>query len=161
VSQDRTGAAGTPAPAVPQPLEIRRAMLGIYVVSVCYALLAVFAILTRDAAEVAARDSDTNLTDAEITSAVNALVLIAVVVGIGVAVVGIIAAINLARGRRWARVAATIVIAVALLFSLLGLLGSGAVAVAVHTIVILSGAGALYFLYRRVASEFLGVASRR
>jgi len=111
----------------------------VYVVSVCYLLLATFAILTRDAAVVAARESDTSYTDEEIVAAVNALVLIAVVVGVAVGATGIVSAIHLNRRRRWARVTATIAIAVALMFSVLGVLGSGGVAVAVHFIVIVSG----------------------
>lgn len=145
----------TPMPeGVPQPVEVRRAALGLYVVSVCYLILAAFAILSRDAAVASSQESDTNLTDAEIVSAVNALVLIAVIVGVGVAALGVVSAINLARGRRWARVTATTAVAIALMFSLLGLLGSGALAVAVHFIVIVSGAAAMFFLYRRSASAF-------
>lgn len=147
---------GGPAPdPVPPPIEVRRAALGVYVVSVCYLLLAVFAILTRDAAITIAQESETtNLTDAEVVAAVNAVVLIQVVVGVGVAAAGAVSAINLVRGRRWARLTATIAVSIALLFSLLGALGSGAVAVAVHLLVIISGAAALFFLYRRSASAF-------
>lgn len=136
------------------PIEVRRATLGVYIVSICYLLLAGLAIITRDAAVVASQDTDTNLTDAEIEAAVNALVLIAVVIGVVVGVTGIIAAINLARGRRWARVCATVAMAVALLFSLLGALGSGAVAVAVHLVVIVIGSAALILLYRRASAAF-------
>lgn len=135
-------------------MEVRRAALGVYVVSVCYLVLAIFAILSRDAAVVASQESETILTDAEIVSAVDALVLIAVVVGLVVAAGGTVSAINLTRGRRWARVTATISVSIALLFSLLGLLGSGALAVAVHSLVIISGATALYFLYRRPSGEY-------
>lgn len=150
-----TGRGGTAGPAgVPRPLEVRRAALGIYVVSACYLLLAVFAILTRDAAVVAAREAETNYTDTEIAAAVNGLVVIAVVVGVLVGVVGIVSAINFTRGRRWARVLATVVVAVALLFSLLGSLGSGGIAVAVHALVIVSGSAALVLLYRRPSSAF-------
>jgi len=139
---------------VPRPVEVRRAALGVYVVSLCYPLLATFAILTHDAAIVASQESDTNLTDAEIVAAVNGLVVIAVVVGGVVGVAGIIAAINLTRGRRWARLMATVVVGVALLFSVLGLLGSGGVAIAVHALVIVSGAAALVLLYRRASNAF-------
>jgi len=139
---------------VPRPVEVRRAALGVYVVSVCYPLLAAMAIVTRDAAIVASQASDTNLSDAEIVAAVNGLVVIAVVVGGVVGVAGIIAAINLTRGRRWARVMATVVVGVAMLFSVLGLLGSGGVAIAVHALVIVSGAAALVLLYRRGSNAF-------
>jgi len=140
---------------VPQPVEVRRAVLGVYVVSVCYLLLAVFAILTRDAAITLAQEGETNLTDAEIVAAVNGIVLIEVVLGVGVGVVGIVSAINLARGRRWARVAATLAVSIALLVSLvLGVLGSGAVALGVHLLVILSGGAAVYFLHHRTSNAF-------
>lgn len=140
---------------VPPPVDVRRAALGVYIVSVCYLLLAVFAILTRDAAIVLAQEGETNLTDAEIVAAVNGIVVIEVVLGVGVAAVGIVSAINLARGRRWARLSATLAVSIALLVSLvLGVLGSGAVALAVHLLVILSGGAAVYFLYRRPSSAF-------
>jgi len=89
---------------------VRRAALGVYVISLCYPLLATFAILTRDAAIVASQESDTNLTDAEIVAAVNGLVVIAVVVG--------------------------------------------GVAIAVHALVIVSGAAALVLLHRRASNAF-------
>jgi hypothetical protein len=140
---------------VPPPVEVRRAALGVYVVSVCYLLLALFAILTRDAAITFAQEGESNLTDAEIVAAVNGIVLIEVVLGVGVAAVGIGSAINLARGRRWARVSATIAVSIALLVSLvLGVLGSGAVALGVHFLVILSGGAAVYYLYTRSSSAF-------
>ena len=133
---------------------MRRAALGVYVISLCYPLLATSAILTREAAIVASQESDTNLSDAEIVAAVNGLVVIAVVVGGVVGVAGIFAAINLTRGRRWARVMATVVVGVALLFSVVGLLGSGGVAIAVHALVIVSGAAALVLLYRGPSNAF-------
>jgi len=133
---------------------VRRAALGVYVISLCYPLLATSAILTREAAIVASQESDTNLSDAEIVAAVNGLVVIAVVVGGVVGVAGIFAAINLTRGRRWARVMATVVVGVALLFSVVGLLGSGGVAIAVHALVIVSGAAALVLLYRGPSNAF-------
>ena len=42
----------------------------------------------------------------------------------------------------------------ALLFSLLGLLGSGAVVLVMHLLVIISGSAALFYLYRRSASAY-------
>lgn len=125
-----------------------------YVVSVCYLLLAVLAIVTRDAAIAANRESDTNLTDAEVVAAVSGLVLIAVVIGLVVAAAGIVAAINLTRGRGWARVMATVVVGTALLFSLLGARGSGGLAIALHALVIISGVAALVLLYRRASNAF-------
>ena len=140
---------------VPLPIEVRRAALGVYIVSVCYLLLGMIAILTRDAALTIARETETNLTDTQIVAAVNGVVLIEVVLGFGVAAGGIVSAIHLIRGRRWARVSATIAVSIALLFSVvLGMLGSGAVAVAMHALVIISGAAALYFLFRRSSSAF-------
>lgn len=139
---------------MPRPVEVRRAALGVYIVSVCYPLLAVLAIVTRDAAITASQDGDTNLTDEEIVAAVNGLVLIAIVLGVVVSAGGIVAAINLSRGRRWARVMATVVVGAALVFSLLGLLGSGGLTIAVHLVVILSGAAALLLIYRRPANAF-------
>lgn len=135
-------------------MAVRRAALGVYVLSACYLLLAAFATLSRDAAIIAEQERTTTYTDAEIAAAVNALVIITVVVGLGIATVATVAAIHFTRGRRWARVTATVVVGIALLFSLLGLLGSGGIVLAVHTVVIVSGSAALVLLYRRAASEY-------
>ena len=136
-----------------RPVEVRRATLAIYVLSVIYLLLALIAILTRESAVEVAKEQDSNLSDAEAAAAANGLVLIAVVVGLAVGVVGVTAAFNVARGRSWARVTATVAVSVALLFSLLGLFGSG-LGAALHSLVILSGAAAIYLLYRPASSEF-------
>lgn len=150
---------GRARPVVPRPVEVRRAVLVIYVISLVYPLLAAIAILTREAAIEIAQDQESNLTDAEAAAAANGVVLIAVVVGVGVGVTGVVSAVNIARGRRWARVTATVAVAVAMLFSLLGVFGSG-LAAALHTLVIIGAAMALYLLYRPSSAAFFAQSPR-
>jgi hypothetical protein len=128
-------------------------------VSGLYLLLAVLAVVGRDATEAALRESDTVLTDAELSAAVEGLVTISVMIGGMVGSLGVIAALNLVQGRRWARIIGTIGLAMALIVSLLGLLGGGLSSV-FHLIVVITGAATIWLMFRRPSTEYFAGAGR-
>lgn len=143
--------AAAASPAVPR--EVRWAGLALWVVATLYAISALLAVLTASARADDLREIETTLTDAEIDRAVTLGIAISVVFSLAIAGVAVLSAVNATRGRRWARVTATVAAGIAGAFSLLRIVGGGPTAV-IGLVVLLAAAAAIVLLYRPPAARF-------
>lgn len=149
-------------PAVPSepPPSISRAVLLMYVGAAISAVTALIPLLFRGSIRDAIEESDTSLTADEIDAAVNVTVGIGLVVGlIGVALWLWMASANKA-GKSWARVVATVLGGLNILFTVLSLsTGSGGIALIVNLVSIGLAGYILYLLYRPESSQYYAARS--
>jgi hypothetical protein len=101
---------GAPPPSVLTAVRLMFIRAALSVISV------VVAVTSKDAIKKAVIQSDSTLTPAQVNTAVNIGIGVAVVFGIGFLVLYTILALQLGKGKNWARV-------VALIFAILGILG--------------------------------------
>ena len=115
-----------------------------------------------DAIRDAIEDSDDTLTSSEVDTLVNVSIGSAVVAGLVGVGLWVWMAVKNGQGRSWARVVATVLGALNIVFTLLGLAGGTATAVTlVSSLVSLVLAGViLYLLYRPESTRFYDFRSR-
>ncbi len=150
-----------PAP-VEQPDSIRTAVRLMYI-GAALSLLGVLLTFTQiDAIRDAIEDSDDTLTSSEVDTLVNVSIGSAVVAGLVGVGLWVWMAVKNGQGRSWARVVATVLGALNIVFTLLGLAGGTATAVTlVSSLVSLVLAGViLYLLYRPESTRFYDFRSR-
>lgn len=154
---------GYEAPAargpVAQPASIALAVKLMYAGAALALLGILITLLSRDTiretVEKASRDASTPMTSTEMDAAVALGVGVGVVSGlVGVALWLWMAAAN-GRGRKWARVVATVFFALSVIFTLLSLLQSPPVLSLVLSLVsLLLGAYIIMLLYKRESTEY-------
>ena len=159
---------GYEAPAargpVPQPASIAMAVKLMYAGAALSLLGILITFLSRDSiretVEKASRDASTPMTSSEIDAAVGVAVGIAVFSGlVGVALWLWMAAAN-GRGRKWARVVATVFFGLSVLFTLAGLVQKPPVLSLVLSLVsLLLGAYIIMLLYKRESTEYYDAQS--
>ncbi|MBB5788091.1 hypothetical protein [Jiangella mangrovi] len=156
------GSAGWGDPAVPAepPQTLQRAAILMYVGAAISAVTALIPLLFRDSIRDAIADADSSLSADEIDSAANVSVGIAVVVGlIGVALWLWMASANKA-GKSWARVVATVLGGLNILFTVLSLgTGGGGIGLVVNLVSIALAGYILYLLYRPESSAYYAARS--
>ena len=157
---DGGSAWGDPAVPAEPPPSISRAVILMYVGAAISAVTALIPLLFRDSIRDAIEESDTSLTADEIDAAVNVTVGIGLVVGlIGVALWLWMASANKA-GKSWARVVATVLGGLNILFTVLSLsTGGGGIALIVNLISIVLAGYILYLLYRPESSQYYAARS--
>lgn len=149
---------------VAQPASIAMAVKLMYV-GAALSLLGLLSTLfmrgsIRDAVQKASDNAATHLTSAQVDAAVSAAVGVGVVSGlIGVALWLWMASAN-GKGRKWARILATIFFA----FSVLGMLGSLAqhppvLSLIISVLSVILGAYIIYLLYRPESSQYYAAQS--
>lgn len=144
-------------PEPPQPILTAAKLM--YVGAALSALLLLFTFLSRGAIRDAVEDSDTGLSADEVDAAVNLTIGIGVVVGlIGIGLWLWMAAANKA-GKSWARVVATILGGLNILFTLFSLSGGGGLNLIVNVLQIALAAYILYLLYRPESSQYYAAVS--
>ncbi|TDE00912.1 hypothetical protein [Jiangella asiatica] len=156
-----SGGWGDPSTAArPEPpAQILTAAKLMYVGAVLSGLLLLFTFLSRDAIRDAVEDSDSSLSADEIDAAVNLTIGVGIVVGlIGVGLWLWMAAANKA-GKSWARVVATILGGLNILFTLFSLSGGGGLNLIVNVVQIALAAYILYLLYRPESSQYYAAVS--
>jgi hypothetical protein len=150
-----------PAP-VEQPDSIRTAVRLMYI-GAALSLLGVLLTFTQvDAIRDAIEDSDDTLTSSEVDTLVNVSIGSAVVAGLIGVGLWVWMAVKNGQGRSWARVVATVLGALNIVFTLFGLAGGTATPVTlVSSLVSLVLAGViLYLLYRPESTRFYDFRSR-
>jgi hypothetical protein len=151
---------GEPAAPAEPPQTLRRAAILMYVGAAISAIGALTPLLFRDSIRDAIEDSDASLTADEVDAAVNVSVGIGLVVGlIGVALWLWMASANKA-GKSWARVVATVLGGLNILFTVLSLsTGGGGIALVVNLVSIVLAGYILYLLYRPESSQYYAARS--
>ncbi|PZF84985.1 hypothetical protein [Jiangella anatolica] len=151
---------GDPTPPSEPPQPIRRAAILMYVGAAISAITALIPLLFRDSIRDAIEDSDTSLSADELDTAVNVAVGFAVVIGlIGVALWLWMAAMNKA-GKSWARVVATVLGGLNILFTVISLgTGGGGAGLILNLASIALAGYILYLLYRPESSAYYAAMS--
>ncbi|TDC49841.1 hypothetical protein E1212_17090 [Jiangella ureilytica] len=157
---DGGSAWGDPAVPAEPPPSISRAVILMYVGAAISAVTALIPLLFRGSIRDAIEESDTSLTADEVDAAVNVTVGVGLVVGlIGVALWLWMASANKA-GKSWARVVATVLGGLNILFTVLSLsTGGGGIALIVNLISIGLAGYILYLLYRPESSQYYAARS--
>jgi uncharacterized membrane protein (UPF0136 family) len=154
-------AEGPTEPPPTPPQDVDRASKILYGLAGLGILNTLLSFTMRDQIRDAIADRYPDYTADELDSTVNAFLAIAVVVGIVFALIYILLARKILQGRSWARIVATILLAL----NALNLLSVGqpqpAVLRALGVIAALVAIAALVFLWRRPASEFFAAHARR
>jgi hypothetical protein len=131
--------------------------------AVLTALGAIATLLQTDAIRDSIRDADSSLTESELDAAVATAVAFTVVVSvIGVGLWLWMRQTN-GQGKSWARVVATILGLLNIVFALMGVAGDGSTALSVtfSLISVVLAAVILYFLWRPESSRYYEAMSRR
>jgi hypothetical protein len=150
----------------PQPVEQPQSILTavrLMYVGAALSLLGLLLTFTQtDAIRDAVEDSDESLTASEVDTVVNITITAAVIAGLIGVGLWVWMAVKNGQGRSWARVVATVLGALNILFTLLGLAGGTATPVTIVTSLIsLALAGVILFLlYRPESSRFYDFRSR-
>ena len=150
-----------PPPAPPNDLNIAARLL--YVIAGIGVLSTLLMFLMQDDLEEVILDRDPDLTPDELDAAVNGALVIGVIVGLVFAIIYVLLARKILQGAGWARIVATILLALAIL----GGVTSGAqtlptISVILSIISAVVAVFALFMLWRRSSSDyFSAVASSR
>lgn len=147
---------------VEQPQSIRTAVRLMYV-GAALSLLGVLLTFTQtDAIRDAIEESDDSLTASEIDTVYNITIASAVVAGLIGVGLWVWMAVKNGQGRSWARVVATVLGALNILFTLFGLVGETATSLTVvMSLISLALAGVILFLlFRPESSRFYDFRSR-
>lgn len=148
-----------PAAAVARPASIAQAVKLMYVGAALSVLGILVTVLMkgaiRDAVEKASQNQSTPMTPSQVDAAVNLGVVFAVITGIiGVALWLWMASAN-GKGRKWARVVATVLFVLSVLSTLSSLLQHPpALALVLNLVMLALGAYILYLLYRPESTQY-------
>jgi hypothetical protein len=151
---------GEPAAPAEPPQTLQRAAILMYVGAAISAITALIPLLFRDSIRDAIADADSTLSASDVDAATNVTIGISVVVGIiGVALWLWMASANKA-GKSWARVVATVLGGLNILFTLLSLgTGGGGAGLVVNLVSIILAGYILYLLYRPESSQYYAARS--
>jgi uncharacterized membrane protein len=145
---------------VEQPPSIRTAVRLMYLGAALSLVSALLTFTQTDAIRDAVEDSDDSLTASEVDTIVNTFVAAFVVAGLIGAGLWVWMAVKNGQGRSWARVVATVLGALNIVFTVLGL-GSATSVTLVSSLVSLALAGViLYLMYRPESTRFYDFRSR-
>ncbi len=152
---------GQPAAKPEPPQTIMNAVKLMYVGMGLSLLGLLFTFSSTDQIRDAVEEADTGLSASEVDAAVNTAIGVAVFVGlIGVAL-WLWMAIKNKQGRSWARVVATILGGLNIVFTLFSLTSSGSgLNMIINLVTIALAAVILWFLYRPDSSEYYAAVSR-
>lgn len=153
--------AGAP---VAQPKSIAMAVKLMYVGAVLAVIGALTSLLmqdtVRETVEQAAEDTGTSMTSSEIDTAVAVGMGTAVVMGIIGALLWVLMAVMNGKGKKWARVVATVFFALSLVSFLVGLAQAApALSRIISVITILLGAYIIFLLYRPESTQYYDAQS--
>lgn len=161
---DGGSAPGWGDPAVPAepPQTLRRAAILMYVGAAISLITGLIPLMFRDSIRDAVIENDSSLSPEDVDAAVNVTAGFGVVVGlIGVALWLWMASANKA-GKSWARVVATVLGGLNILFTLLSLsTGGGGIALIFNLASIALAGYILYLLYRPESSAYYAVRSNK
>ena len=152
----------TPESAPQPPKPILTAVKLMYVGAAIQLISVFFTLASREEIRDAVIESDTGLSDADVDTAVN----VAVGVGVGVSVLGVLLWLWMAsankKGRSWARVVATVLGGLNIVFTLYSLSSGGGagVGVLVNVVSIALAAVILWLLYRPESTEYYAAVKR-
>jgi hypothetical protein len=150
---------GDPAPPSEPPASIRRAAILMYVGAALSVLGLLFTLLARDDIRDAIEDNDSSLSADDVDAATNLIVGVGVVVGILGAALWLWMAYANKAGRSWARVVATVLGGLNILFTLFSLSGGGGLNLIINVLTIALAAYILYLLYRPESSAYYAAVS--
>jgi hypothetical protein len=147
---------------VEQPATIANAVKLMYVGAVLGLVGTLLTFTQTDAIRDAIEEDNTSLSASEIDTAVNVAIgstIVAGLIGVGL---WVWMAVKNGQGRSWARVVATVLGGINILFTLFGLAGNGTTAVTLlFSVLSIALAGViLYLLYRPESSRFYDFRSR-
>jgi hypothetical protein len=156
-----SGGYGEPAaPAGPPPAEVVRASLLMFVQAALGLIGLIFNFADADGIKDSIRDSDANLTPDQVDSAYTVSLAFALVIGLIFAAAYVLLAIQVRKGKNWARITTLVIAGISILFGLLGLAASApALSRVIGIIGLLINIAIFVFLLLRPAREYF--ASRR
>jgi hypothetical protein len=151
--------AGQPAAAVSQPPSIAMAVKLMYVGAVLSLLSALTALLMKDtvrsAVEKASAKATKPMTSSEVDAAVSLFVTVAIITGIIAALLWIWMAMANGKGRKWARIVATVFFALSVLNTAGSLVQHPpALSLILGIVTVLLGAYVIYLLYRPESTQY-------
>ncbi|WP_116947000.1 hypothetical protein [Jiangella endophytica] len=150
---------GDPAPPAEPPQTLRRAAVLMYVGAGLSVLGVLLTFLARDAIHDAIADSDSSLSADDVDAAANLTIGVGVVVGLLGAALWLWMAYANKAGKSWARVVATVLGGLNILFTLFSLSGGGGLNLIINALTIALAAYILYLLYRPESSAYYAAVS--
>jgi hypothetical protein len=150
-------------PTGPLPTAVDRASKILYLLAAYGVVTSLLGLLRRDSIEDSVRDSQPDLTDAEVSSAVTVALVLGVIVGLAFAFLYFLCGRKMRDGRNWARVTPTVLLGLAVAFGLLGLAngsGGGEVGIGLQIVTIALGIAFLVFSWSRESNEFFAARRR-
>lgn len=154
-----TPAWGEPAPPSEPPQTLRRAAVLMYVGAGLSLLGVLLTFLARDAIRDAIAENDTSLSADDVDAAANLTIGVGVVVGLIGAGLWLWMAYANKAGKSWARVVATILGGLNILFTLFSLSGGGGINLIINVLSIALAGYILYLLYRPESSAYYAAMS--
>ncbi len=158
-------AVGVPV-AVPRPATVTLAVRLMWVGAVMAVLQSLTVLFSRDsmggAIEDAFRNQDQSYTAAQIDSLVNVAMGFAIGFGLIMGGLWVFMAWANGRGMRWARIVASVLFGISLVFFVIGLFGfSWSLSAVLNIFAVLVGAAVVVALWQRDTSAYIGARSRR
>jgi hypothetical protein len=156
-----SGGYGQPAaPAGPAPAEVVRASILMFVQAALGLIGLIFNFADADGIKDSIRDSDSSLTPDQVDSAYTLSLTFALIIGLIFAAAYVLLAIQVRKGKNWARITTLVIAGISIVFGLLGLAASApALSRVLGIIGLLINIAIFVLLMLRPAREFF--ASRR
>jgi hypothetical protein len=151
------GQPGRPAPTPPKTVvQATRAMYAAIVISL---LSLVFTLSDSEGYKDVLRDANTEGTDIDVDALYTGVVIFAVVLTLLIAALYVFLAINILKGRNWARITAWVVIGLFALIGLLGLTGDAPAAARIlGVLLLLANIATIVLLALRPSNEFFAAS---
>ncbi|PSK99191.1 hypothetical protein CLV30_11893 [Haloactinopolyspora alba] len=149
-----------PVSAPEPPPSILNAVKLMYVGAALSLVGVLFAALSTGSIRDAVEESDPNLTESEIDAAANLAIGVAVVVSLLGVALWLWMAVKNKQGRSWARVVATVLGGLNIVFTLFSLGNTAGLNLVVNLVTVVLAAVILWFLYRPESTEYYRAVSR-